>query len=148
MNQPSTRRALEIPSEARFSIESPQVVSAFESGNDLYSCAMDNVRYTLEHGIDVLIYNGNLDLACNTPGNLRWTNSLRWSGQAEFTSQDLKPWVSPVRGESIQAGHYKEVFAPTVDSRLAFVTVDRAGHMVPLAQPAVALDLYERWLFR
>lgn len=145
MNQPSTRRALEVSPTARFSIESPPVVAAFESGNDIHSSAMDNIRYTLENGVNVLIYNGNLDLACNTAGNLRWTNSLRWSGQAEFTSQGLRPW-STVQGGSTQAGHYKQVFAPTVDSRLAFVTVDRAGHMVPYNQPEVALDLYERWL--
>lgn len=148
MNQPSTRQALEIPPTAHFSIESPQVVSAFESGTDLYSSAMDGMRDTLEHGVDVLIYNGNLDLACNTAGNLRWTSSLRWSGQAEFTSQALRPWVSMVQGQPTQAGHYKEVFSRTLDSRLTFVTVDRAGHMVPFAQPEVALDLYERWIFR
>lgn len=95
---------------------------------------MDQIQFTLENGVDVLVYNGNLDLACNTAGNLRWLNAMRWDGQAEFTSQDFKPWFSTVNGTTRQSGSYKEVFARTGNSgknrRLAFVTVDRSGHMV------------------
>lgn len=134
---------------------------------------MDQIQFTLENGVDVLVYNGNLDLACNTAGNLRWLNAMRWDGQAEFTSQDLKPWFSTVNGTTRKSGSYKEVFArtgnPEKNRRLAFVTVDRSGHMVsrwlwksylssvrsiddslqvPLDQPEVALDLYQKWLFQ
>lgn len=31
-------------------------------------------------------------------------------------------------------------------TRFAFVTVDKAGHMVPQDQPEIALDLLTRWL--
>lgn len=96
---------------------------------------MDEIQFTLENGINVLIYNGNLDLACNTAGNLRWANSLRWTGQAEFASQDPKPWYmySDVDLETRQVGSYKEVYARTGSSgnrRFSFVTIDHAGHMV------------------
>lgn len=95
---------------------------------------MDQIQFTLENGIDVLVYNGNLDLACNTAGNLRWLNAMSWDGQAGFTSQDLKPWFSTINGKTRQSGSYKEVFVRTRNSeknrRLAFVTVDRSGHMV------------------
>ncbi|KAI9928960.1 hypothetical protein MW887_001353 [Aspergillus wentii] len=153
INTPVTWEALEVPGAvANFSIESEEVSGAFESGNDPYSNVMDAVRFTLENGVDVLIYNGNLDLACNTAGNLRWTNSLRWNGQAEFVSQDLKPWTSVIGHRKTQVGSYKEVIAPAVSGsenrRFAFVIVDRSGHMVPLDQPEVALDLYQRWLFQ
>lgn len=126
-----------MPEGVNFSIEAKPVASAFESGNDLYTSVVDEIQFTLENGVDVLIYNGNLDLACNTAGNLRWTSSLRWNGQAEFTSQDLKPWSTPFDNGLQQAGSYKEVFARTGDSanrRFAFATVDRAGHMVGLSK--------------
>lgn len=137
INEPATRRALQVPEGVNFSIEAKPVASAFESGNDLYTSVVDEIQFTLENGADVLIYNGNLDLACNAAGNLRWTSSLRWNGQAEFTSQDLKPWFTAIDNGLQQAGSYKEVFARTRDSanrRFAFATVDRAGHMVGLSR--------------
>lgn len=137
INKPTTWRALEFPETVtNFSIESTQVSSAFEAGIDLFSPVMNEIRFALESGVDVLIYNGNLDLGCNTAGNLRWAESLSWNGQAEFVSQDPKPWFSTVDGGGRQAGRYKEVFARTGGSeegRFAFVTVDRSGHMVSYA---------------
>lgn len=154
INKPGTWAALGVPEAVRnFSIESTEVASAFETTTDLYSNVMKDIKYTLEHGVDVLIYNGNLDLACNTAGNLRWAEALRWNGQAPFTSEKLKPWYSNVRGSRVKAGSFKEVFASIPNGvsgkqRFAFVTVDKSGHMVPLDQPEVALDLYQRWLFQ
>ncbi|EAW21345.1 putative carboxypeptidase Y [Aspergillus fischeri NRRL 181] len=136
INKPSTWAALGVPEAVRnFSIESKEVASAFEATTDLYSNVMDDIKYTLEHGADVLIYNGNLDLACNTAGNLRWADALRWNGQAPFTSEDLKPWYSNVGGSKVKAGSFKEVFASVPNGvsgkqRFAFVTVDKSGHMV------------------
>jgi cathepsin A (carboxypeptidase C) len=170
INKPSTWAALGVPEAVlNFSIESREVASAFEATTDLYSNVMNDIKYTLEHGVDVLIYNGNLDLACNTAGNLRWADALRWNGQAPFTSADLKSWYSNVGGSKVKAGSFKEVFASVSNGvsgkqRFAFVTVDKSGHMVsafraaeflkanaaqvPLDQPEVALDLYQKWLFQ
>jgi cathepsin A (carboxypeptidase C) len=154
INKPSIWAALGVPEAVRnFSIESTEVASAFEATTDLYSNVMNDIKYTLEHGVGVLIYNGNLDLACNTAGNLRWAEALRWNGQAPFTSEDLKPWYSNVGGSKVKAGSFKEVFASAPNGvsgkqRFAFVTVDKSGHMVPLDQPEVALDLYQKWLFQ
>ncbi|EXJ90487.1 hypothetical protein A1O1_03590 [Capronia coronata CBS 617.96] len=154
LNQPHILESLGIPDVlGNFSIESPQIVDNFKKGNDLYANTMEQVKYTLENGVDVLIYNGNLDLACNTAGNLRWTNALSWNGQAPFSAQDLKPWyTADEKGNKAQAGSFKEVLAyatpeASTKRRFAFVTVDKSGHMVPLQQPAVSLELYNRWIF-
>ncbi|EAW09791.1 putative carboxypeptidase Y [Aspergillus clavatus NRRL 1] len=141
INAPSTWAALEVPdSIAKFTIESKEVASAFETANDLYSNVMTDIKYTLDHGVDVLIYNGNLDLACNTAGNLRWAHAFRWSGQAPFTSKDMRSWYATVGGIKVKAGSFKQVSAPIShgDSRevqFAFVTVDRSGHMINLKLP-------------
>lgn len=136
INLPSVWSALEVPKEIRnFSIVSWAIQDVFEEGNDLYVHMMDEIKYALGHGVDVLIYNGNLDLACNSAGNLRWTTSLRWNGQAKFVSEDLQPWYSVVNDQTVRAGTYKEVYASAQagisrKQRFAFVTIDHAGHMV------------------
>lgn len=104
---------------------------AFDLTEDSMISVVPEVKYLLEHQIDVLIYQGNLDLACNTAGNKRWTDNMEWKGQAAFTSKDLKPWKS---GSEV-VGTWKEVNVKMVKgdektTRFAFVTVDGSGHMV------------------
>ena len=55
----------------------------------------DWLEETLEReGIEVLIYNGNLDVIVNVAGTNRLVNSLRWSGQGEFAKSERKSfWV-------------------------------------------------------
>ena len=50
---------------------------------------------TLEReGIEVLIYNGNLDVIVNVAGTSRLVNSLQWSGKGEFVKSERKSfWV-------------------------------------------------------
>jgi cathepsin A (carboxypeptidase C) len=155
LNLPHVQRALHIepwmPSYRNYSISSNAVADAFQTTNDLGISTEPQVRYLLAKQIDVLFYQGNLDLACNTAGNIRWANSMRWKGEAEFASKHLKPW-----GEGNQkdkpAGTAKEVKVrmgaegDEKKTRLAFVTIDGSGHMVPQDQPKVALDLLRRWL--
>lgn len=97
----------------------------------------DQIRYLLENQVHYLAYQGNLDLACNTAGNIRWSNSLVWKGQAEFLSKSLQPWKSVVSatGKIETVGTMKEVWVRTSDtaetaSRFAIVTVNDAGHFV------------------
>ncbi|TVY43021.1 Carboxypeptidase Y-like protein [Lachnellula subtilissima] len=125
LNLPSTFRALSVP--------------AFITNFTL--------TFLLASQIDVLIYQGNLDLACNTAGAKRWTSNMAWKGQAEFVAKELRPWRSA--GEVV--GTAKEVRIEMVEgvgkrTRFALVTVDGSGHMVPQDQPAVALDMLDRWL--
>lgn len=91
--------------------------------------------------MDYLAYQGNLDLACNTAGNLRWANSLVWKGQAEFASKALQPWKSVLAksGKNETVGTMKEVRIRTgeaeTESRFAIVTVNDAGHFVSSNSP-------------
>lgn len=136
MNSPQVWEALEVPSQVtNFSVLSEATSSAFSSSNDMYVNTMPQVKYNLENGIDVLVYNGNLDLACNSAGNKRWTDSLVWNGQAEFSSKDMRPWFSNIDGIQVEAGAFKTTRAyikkdSPVKAELAFVTVHQSGHMV------------------
>ena len=49
---------------------------------------------TLKRGIEVLVYNGNLDIIINVAGTNRVINSLNWSGKKEFVKSKRKSyWV-------------------------------------------------------
>ncbi|KAF7560127.1 hypothetical protein G7046_g4025 [Stylonectria norvegica] len=152
INNPKVWAMIDPPKAvSNYSIMSFDIVKTFLAGADMYVNTAREVRYVLEEGgVDVLIYNGNLDLACNTPGNLRWMERLSWKGQAEFVAQSMEQWQSPRDGELVVAGTMKEVKAPVNggdgEARLAFVTVDEAGHMVPLDQPEMTLYLIQKWM--
>jgi cathepsin A (carboxypeptidase C) len=99
------------------------------------SYSSDAVLLLLSRGVHFLAYQGNLDLACNTAGNLRWANALSWKGQVEFSAKALQPWVSKVDGRDEVVGTAKEVQVHFDDrskaaSRFALVTVNGAGHLV------------------
>ena len=136
LNLKSSFAALGVPSEVKnFTIASDAVSSAFQRTNDLAITLKPEIQYLLASQIDILIYQGNLDLACNTAGAKRWTADMPWKGQAAFTSQDLKPWKSVVDGEEKEVGMFKEVNVKMVEgdekkTRFALVTIDGSGHMV------------------
>ncbi len=152
LDLPSTFAALRVPAAIKnFTISSDAVAFAFDSTNDLEISLRPEIEYLLANQIDILIYQGNLDLACNTAGAKRWTSNVAWKGQAEFVGKELRPWKSVVGGKERKAGMFKEVNIKMVEgdekrTRFALVTIDGSGHMVPQDQPEVALDMLGRWL--
>jgi len=151
LNSGTVWRALGIPNGSRkYSAGNNEILHAFLTTNDEGISMVPQVRSILETGIDVLIYQGMLDLACNTAGNLRWTSNMPWKGQAAFNAKDLEPWKLALPGrEPTKGGEYKEVEVQMVEgqkTRLAFLTIAGAGHMVPQDQPEAALQMFNRWL--
>jgi cathepsin A (carboxypeptidase C) len=146
LNLPWVWEALAVPSAVKnYSIYSMDVEHAFELANDLPITMQPQVLYLLDNGIDVLFYQGNLDLACNTAGNHRWAESMPWAGQPAFIAQPKKMW----KHEGKEVGWFKEVKIVTASGRattFAMSTVDGAGHMVPYDKPKEALALVERWV--
>lgn len=138
LNTPKIWNALLPPKQIkRYNITSENISRSFERTADLETSTDDQVTYLLQNQVHYLAYQGNLDLACNTAGNLRWANSLVWKGQAEFAAKSLKPWKSVVAatGKEEVVGTMKEVRVRTsddanIESRFAIITVDDAGHFV------------------
>ncbi|KAK6583864.1 hypothetical protein PZA11_003594 [Diplocarpon coronariae] len=152
LNQPSSFAALGVPHTlANFTVFSEAVEHAFELTDDLSISLVPEVQYLLANQVDILIYQGNLDLACNTAGAKRWTANMPWKGQAAFNALELKPWKSTKDGKEVVAGTWKEVNIRMVPgdekkTRFALVTVDGSGHMVPQDQREISLDMLSRWL--
>lgn len=146
LNLPWVFEALAVPSAVKnYSIYSEDVERAFDLANDQPITMQPQVLYLLESGIDVLFYQGNLDIACNTAGNLRWADSMPWKGQPAFLAQSKKMW----KHEGEEVGWFKEVKIVTASGRettFALSTVNGAGHMVPYDKPKQALALVDRWL--
>ncbi|TVY78363.1 Carboxypeptidase Y-like protein, partial [Lachnellula suecica] len=93
LNLPSSFSALSVPSAVKnFSVVSEEIERAFQLTSDIPISLKPEVVFLLSSQIDVLIYQGNLDLACNTAGAKRWTADLSWKGQAEFTAKVLRSW--------------------------------------------------------
>jgi len=91
----------------------------------------------LEDDVRVMIYAGDQDLICNWLGNKRWLDALQWAGAQGWAAAEAKPWVT---GGTKQSGNV------TSFGTLCFVKVFSAGHMVPMDQPAAALDLITRFI--
>ena len=101
-----------------FNISSSAVARSFEKTSDLETSTSDEVTFLLQNQVHFLAYQGNLDLACNTAGNIRWANSLVWKGQPEFTSKFLQPWksVAAATGKDAIVGMIKEVGVRVIET--------------------------------
>jgi len=91
-----------------------------------------DVAFLLSKNLPVLIYHGDLDFDCNWRGGEQWVNQLSWSGQSEFQKMNYTKLEN--------YGVYKSY------KNFTFYKIYNAGHMVPLDQPAVALDMLTRFI--
>ncbi|KAL4783769.1 Alpha/Beta hydrolase protein [Aspergillus varians] len=152
LNTPQVWDALQPPEQVKeYKFVSQSVIETFAKTADGMTSTSDLVAFLLDNNVHFLAYQGNLDLACNTAGNLRWAHSLPWKGQPEFAAMSLEPWVSVIDLLNETVGKTKEVRIHGGDPdqrpvRFAFVTVDRAGHLLPQDRPDVALDMMVRWI--
>lgn len=89
--------------------------------------------------IDILLYNGDLDLACSSQSTELAIEAIRWSGSNNWMDPDITIWKQwLVDGKP--AGHMKSF------KNLQFVVVYNSGHFVPINQAENALDMIGRWL--
>ncbi|KAF5186646.1 Serine carboxypeptidase-like [Thalictrum thalictroides] len=88
----------------------------------------------LAKGINVTIYNGQLDLICSTAGAEAWVEKLKWDGLDKFLSLDRTPLYCGGDG-SVTKGFMKSY------KNLYFYWILGAGHFVPVDQPCVTLEM-------
>ncbi|CAO3648403.1 unnamed protein product [Mucor hiemalis] len=77
---------------------------------------------TLEAGVRVLLYVGDMDYICNWVGNLKWSLKMEWSGKEGYNNAPEQKWFSDLTGE--HAGSVKTY------GNLTFLKIFDAGHMV------------------
>jgi len=90
----------------------------------------------VDNGVKLLVYAGEYDLICNWLGNSRWVESMEWSGQKNYVSVDILPFMV----DGVEAGQMKNY------GTVSFLKVHNAGHMVPMDQPKASLEMLKRWI--
>ena len=95
-----------------------------------------DVSFTLEQGVQVLVYNGKDDYICNYLGSKAWTESMEWPGKSDFSKKNLTNWV--YNGANV--GEFKTV------ANLTLLVIDNAGHMVPMNQPEISLAMVRNFI--
>lgn len=110
---------------------SKAAASYFVATGDWMMSSQGLVAELLHQDIQVLIYAGDVDFVGNWLGNKAWTTKLEWNGAEAFQSAEDSDWQ--MDGETV---------ARLRSARgLHFMQVYNAGMMVPMDQPAVALEM-------
>ncbi|KAK7312617.1 hypothetical protein VNO77_36601 [Canavalia gladiata] len=101
---------------------------------DFMKPRIDEVDELLAKGVNVTVYNGQVDLICATKGTEAWVSKLKWEGLKDFLRKDRTP---------LYCGSNKATTKGFVKSykNLHFYWILKAGHFVPTDQPCVALDM-------
>lgn len=144
LSTPAIRELLGVdPGAGNFSSCSNEVGNLFNARLDKWVAPTQHyVSGLLDRGVRVLIYAGTYDWQCNWVANRMWVDKLDWSGGAVYGAL---PWAEWRVGGADATGKAGEV-RQAEGLPLAFVTIRRAGHMVPHDKPAEALAMLSAWI--
>jgi cathepsin A (carboxypeptidase C) len=90
----------------------------------------------LANGHSVMIYAGDVDFICNYKGNKAWTKAMKWPHQKAYNAAEDKDW----KVDGKVSGKVRHA------NGLTFVQIHKAGHMVPMDQPKVAVSMLDQFL--
>ncbi|XP_006881646.1 PREDICTED: lysosomal protective protein isoform X2 [Elephantulus edwardii] len=135
LNDPYVRKALHVPQQlpkwdmCNFLVNL-QYRRIYQTMNAQYLKLLSAQKYR------ILIYNGDVDMACNFMGDEWFVDSLNQKVEVQ-----RRPWLVGYgeSGEQV-AGFVKEF------SHIAFLTIKGAGHMVPTDKPQAAFTMFSRFL--
>jgi Serine carboxypeptidase len=93
-----------------------------------------------EAGINVLIYNGDRDMTTNSVGSERLLDAMAWQG--------AEGWADSKQYERGMYLPFPETLGGYIKTyrNLQFLIVTGSGHLVPMNEPKIALDLITRFL--
>jgi len=105
------------------------------SKKDNITDVSEKLAFLIESGLKVLIYAGERDFICNWVGTESMINNLDWSGRKNF---NYSQYITEAYGE-------KKCFSNSKNN-LAFVKFKEAGHLVPMDQPELSLEMIESFV--
>jgi serine carboxypeptidase 1 len=77
--------ALNLPAHVIFGSQSGDVFDTL--AGDFMKPVVDIVEKVLnDTTVNVVVYNGQLDLICSTPGTVAWVNNMNWYGKKQYMS--------------------------------------------------------------
>uniref|UniRef100_A0A803TQ13 Carboxypeptidase n=1 Tax=Anolis carolinensis TaxID=28377 RepID=A0A803TQ13_ANOCA len=137
MNDPQVRKALHIVDDApewemcSFDV-SRGYKRIYQNMKDQYLKLLSTLKYR------ILIYNGDVDMACNFLGDEWFVDSLNQKVEVA-----RRPWIYTDEDGQDQIGGFVKEF-----TNIAFLTIKGAGHMVPTDKPRAAFNMFERFITR
>jgi serine carboxypeptidase-like clade 2 len=93
-------------------------------------------RFLLDHGVQGVIYHGDVDMVCDFIGGMWAVEGMRLPRQGE-----RQAWKFGAEDGSEQTGGFFEAF-----EGLTYVTVKGAGHLVPMWKPVEASVMLDRFV--
>ncbi|XP_028162281.1 retinoid-inducible serine carboxypeptidase-like isoform X2 [Ostrinia furnacalis] len=119
------KQALNIPDHVTWGSLSNAVFNTLRT--DFMKPVTDGIEKLLnETDIIVTKYNGNLDLICDTPGQILWVDRLKWDGAEGYKNAPR----NPIWEDNKLQGYYKSY------GNFRFFWINVAGHSVPRDNPA------------
>ncbi|CAF4848862.1 unnamed protein product [Pieris macdunnoughi] len=119
------KQALSIPEKVVWGSQADAVFDTLRT--DFMKPVTDGIEKLLnETNIIVTKYNGNLDLICDTPGQILWVDRLKWPGAENYKNATRQPIWENNKLE----GYYKSY------GNFRFFWINKAGHSVPRDNPA------------
>ncbi|XP_063886693.1 retinoid-inducible serine carboxypeptidase-like [Scylla paramamosain] len=93
------------------------------------------VKLLTETELEVVVFTGNLDLICDTPGTYRWIENMEWPEKPQFMAANNEPITIPAYSAT----------AATIQKagRFSLYTILRSGHMVPIDAPEMSLKMLD-----
>ncbi|OMJ95085.1 hypothetical protein SteCoe_1624 [Stentor coeruleus] len=135
LNSNTTKSMLGVPLGSTWQICNPSVKAAF--GNDsMLNLTSTFIPYLLGQ-MKVMIYHGEDDMYCNTPGLSHFLKSLNWPYIQNFMASRRGTWsvMNNIAG-------YAQTY-----SNLTYIQVLDAGNQVGVKQPYALRDLAFRFIF-
>nr|XP_023666343.1 retinoid-inducible serine carboxypeptidase [Paramormyrops kingsleyae] len=132
MNGPIRKKLKVIPQNVTWGGQSEAVFSYM--AGDFMKPVVDIVDELLAAGINVTVYNGQLDLIVDTIGQELWVKKLKWTGLPSFNNLRWTPLDDPAAPG--QTGAFYKTY-----QNFAFYWILKAGHMIPSDQGNMALKM-------
>ncbi|XP_061568109.1 retinoid-inducible serine carboxypeptidase [Cololabis saira] len=132
MNGPIRKKLGIIPQNVTWGGQAEDVFS--KMAGDFMKPVVDIVDQLLAAGVNVTVYNGQLDLIVDTMGQELWVKRLKWQGLPGFNKLRWTPLGDPASPGVTGA------FCKTYQN-FAFFWILRAGHMIPSDQGPMALQM-------
>ncbi|KAI4322343.1 hypothetical protein L6164_022048 [Bauhinia variegata] len=120
-----------IPEDVTWGKQSDLVFTNLEG--DFMKPRIKEVDELLAKGVNVTVYNGQVDLICATKGTEAWMKKLKWEGVQNFLGKDRT--VIHCGSDLTIKGYYRSY------KNLHFYWILGAGHFVPTDQPCVAINM-------
>ncbi|KAJ0392122.1 hypothetical protein P43SY_008199 [Pythium insidiosum] len=142
LNSPNVQAALGVsPNRTQWLECDPRVGLEFMKSGDVIVNYESYVADLLNDGdVRVLLYVGDADTVCNWYGNKAWATGLEWTHKKEFNAAEERPFLTA--NGTVHAGDVLNEYK----TQFTLLRVFNSGHMVPQDQPAVALEMINKFL--